>query len=235
MHLPITILPQPDDVTCGPTSLHAVYRFFGLDIDLHEVIRSVDYLEEGGTLAVFLGIDALKRGFGARLYSYNLSVFDPSWAALDRQELDARLAAQLEHKHHRKLHASTNAYRRFLSLGGEIRFTELSPRLLKKYLDHGLPVLAGLSATYLYNTAREFTDEQHQTIYDDLRGEPAGHFVILCGIDEHTGYVADPYRENPYSPDHHYAVPVLRLMHAVHLGVVTYDGNLLVIAPVVPE
>lgn len=201
---------------------------------LDDVITSVDYLEDGGTLAVFLGIDALRRGFQARLYSYNLAVFDPSWSELDRSALDAKLASQLKHKSDRKLRSSTAAYRRFLALGGEIRFTELTPGLLHKYLDLRLPVLAGLSATYLYGTKREFTDPDNQTVYDDLRGEPAGHFVVLSGIDNHTVYVADPFRENPYSPDHQYAVPLLRLMHAIHLGIVTYDGNLLVVAPAVP-
>lgn len=235
VHLPVSILPQPDDVTCGPTSLHAVYDYFGLDIPLGQVIDSVHYLEDGGTLAVFLGIDALRRGFKARLYSYNLAVFDPSWSGLEPSALDARLEAQLIHKQNRKLRDSTAAYRQFLALGGEIRFTELTAALLHTYLDRHLPVLAGLSATYLYNTRREFTGSDNQTVYDDLRGEPAGHFVVLCGIDEHTVYVADPYRENPYSPDHHYAVPLLRVMHAIHLGIVTYDGNLLIIAPEIPE
>jgi hypothetical protein len=234
VHLPVSILPQPDDVTCGPTSLHAVYRYFGEEVQLDEIIDSVDFLEDGGTLAVFLGIDALRRGYQARLYSYNLAVFDPTWSSLDPAALDAKLAAQLEFKADRRLLDSTAAYRQFLALGGEIRFTGLTAELLHKYLDLRLPVLAGLSATYLYGTRREYTGPDNRTLYDDLRGQPAGHFVVLCGIDGQTVYVADPFRENPYSPDHHYAVPLLRLMHAIHLGIVTYDGNLLVIAPVVP-
>ena len=27
--LPVEILPQPDETTCGPTCLHAVFRYFG--------------------------------------------------------------------------------------------------------------------------------------------------------------------------------------------------------------
>jgi hypothetical protein len=33
-----------------------------------------------------------------------------------------------------------------------------------------------LSATYLYQTKREFDNE-----YDDIRGNPVGHFVVICG------------------------------------------------------
>ena len=65
----LKILPQPDDVTCGLTSLHAVYSYLGYNIPLKMLISELDFLEEGGTLGVFLGIDALMRGFKATFYS----------------------------------------------------------------------------------------------------------------------------------------------------------------------
>ena len=37
--LQFDILPQPDDCTCGPTCLHAVYRYFGDEIPLTQVVR----------------------------------------------------------------------------------------------------------------------------------------------------------------------------------------------------
>ncbi|HKJ47383.1 MAG TPA: hypothetical protein VJ991_16230, partial [Balneolales bacterium] len=58
----VDILPQPTDSTCGPTSLHAVYSYYGDDIPLQDVIDQVHCFENGGTLAVFLAIHALKRG-----------------------------------------------------------------------------------------------------------------------------------------------------------------------------
>lgn len=89
----IRILPQPNDVTCGPTSLHAVYAHLGLNVPLQQLISEIESLEEGGTLGVFLGIDALKRGFKATIYSYNLKIFDPSWSDLKMPELRERLCA----------------------------------------------------------------------------------------------------------------------------------------------
>ena len=87
----IKILPQPDDVTCGPTSLHAVYSHLGYKIPLKKLISEIEFLEEGGTLGVFLGIDALKRGFKATIYSYNLKLFDPTWSNLKMPELREKL------------------------------------------------------------------------------------------------------------------------------------------------
>ena len=40
--LSLDILPQPDELTCGPTCLHAVYRYYGDDISLDQVIAEVD-------------------------------------------------------------------------------------------------------------------------------------------------------------------------------------------------
>ncbi|ARA93075.1 peptidase-C39 like family protein [Rhodothermaceae bacterium RA] len=227
----IRMLAQPDDVTCGPTSLHAVYDFLGLHLDLEDVIRGVDYLEEGGTLGVYLGLDALRRGFEAFLYSYNLKIFDPSWATLRRPALIDKLEAQLRYKKGKRFTENSRAYQRFLRQGGHLCFDDLTPALLHHYLDQNLPILTGLSATYLYNTRREYTNHLNRSVYDDLRGEPMGHFVVLCAIRGNRVVVADPYKENPISHDHYYEVDLHRLIRAILLGIVTYDANLLVIAP----
>jgi hypothetical protein len=230
--LDIPIHPQPDDVTCGPTSLHAVYSYFDYEIALREVIDSVNYLEEGGTLAVFLGIDALRRGFSATLYTYNLHVFDPSWATLDPGAMQAKLVGQLAYKKALRIEAATGAYCQFLEQGGRLRlFEELTPDLLAGYFDQEIPVLAGLSATYLYNTRREYLDPKSRSVFDDMRGEPVGHFVVLSGFTSGGVLVSDPFKENPISGDHRYVAPTERLLDAILLGIATYDANLLIIAP----
>lgn len=77
--LDFRILPQPTETTCGPTCLHAVYRYHGGRASLDTIIDEIPYFEEGGTLAVMLGINALKRGYKAKIYTYNLHMFDPTW------------------------------------------------------------------------------------------------------------------------------------------------------------
>ena len=52
------MLQQPDEATCGPTCLHAVFRYWGDDEALDSVIGRAERLEHGGTLAVFLACDA---------------------------------------------------------------------------------------------------------------------------------------------------------------------------------
>lgn len=116
--LPIKILTQPNDETCGPTSLHAVYQYFGDDISLDEVVAQVSYLESGGTLAVMLALHALKRGYEANIFTYNLNVFDPTWFYDAHVDLSAKLHEQLSYKPDKKLHLATGAYLELLSLGG---------------------------------------------------------------------------------------------------------------------
>ncbi|MDX9974204.1 MAG: C39 family peptidase [FCB group bacterium] len=228
--LELNILPQPDETTCGPTCLHAVYDYYGDAITLDEVVRQAPCLEGGGTLDVFLANHALSRGYRATIYTYNLRVFDPTWFAPGAPDLRDRLRAQLEHKKSPKLRVATNGYLEFLTLGGRLRFEDLNPYLIRKYLNQGVPILTGLSSTYLHRTSREHGDNCES---DDLRGDPAGHFVVLCGYDRATRQVlvADPLYPNPLAHHHRYYARIDRVICAILLGIVTYDANLLIIEP----
>lgn len=229
--LDLKMLRQPDDATCGPTCLHAVYRYFGDEIALDDVIAEIPQLELGGTLAVTLANHALRRGYGAMIYTYNLTVFDPSWFEGRQPDLAERLQAQARAKPDRRLAEATNAYLDYLSLGGELTMEDLRPGLLRRLLERDRPILTGLSATFLYRSPRELGTDKLQE--DDLRGESTGHFVVLCGWDreERSVRVADPLEDNPRFQEHIYWLPVERVINAILLGVLTYDANLLVLEP----
>ena len=222
------MLPQPDDTTCGPTCLHAVYRYHGTEVPLAEVIQAVPRLETGGTLGVLLGCDALRRGYAVSLFTYNLQVFDPTWFGPRPVDLVAKLRAQAKVKTSQKLRLACEAYVEFLQLGGRVRFEVLSGSLIRRYLNRDLPILTGLSSTYLYGTMREYGPEDDE---DDVRGTPAGHFVVLSGYDRKARMVqiADPLESNPHSPTRRYAINIDRVLNAILLGVLTYDANLLVL------
>ena len=223
------MLPQPNYTTCGPTCLHAVYRYWDFETPLQDVIDTVEPLPEGGTLAVRLAIHALRRGFRAEIFTYNLQIFDPTWFSLTSPAaLSQRLSEQRRHKRSEKLALATENYLEFLSLGGSLRYENLDAKLLRRFLRRGVPVLTGLSATYLYDCAREFNDE-----YDDIRGAPSGHFVVLSGYDPATREVsvADPLHDNPRFGSQYYRVAMNRLTASILLGILTYDANLLVITP----
>jgi hypothetical protein len=141
-----------------------------------------------------------------------------------------RLEAQMKSKRSKKLGIATNAYLEFLDRGGQLRFEDLTAGLVRRYLNRGIPILTGLSATYLYRSARE---KGSRMDYDDIQGEPSGHFVVLCGYDreERSVLVADPLLPNPVSETNQYVVNIDRLVCSILLGILTYDDNLLIIKP----
>lgn len=228
--LPIIMQPQPDEATCGPTCLHALYQFYGGKDSLRAVIERTQSLDTGGTLAVFLACDALRRGYAATIYTYNLQVFDPTWFKPPGADLSERLRQQMRYKTQEKLQTACRGYLEFLALGGQLRFADLTRRLIREYLGRSIPILTALSATYLYRSMREYGPEDTP---DDIRGEPSGHFVILSGCSpaERTVLVSDPLLPNPFSDTHLYAVDVDRVISSVLLGILTYDANVLIIRP----
>ncbi len=224
------ILSQPTDESCGPTCLQGVYNYFGDEIDLDFLIHDVKKLKDGGTLAVMLGNHALHRGYEATIYTYNLQVFDPSWFKKG-VDLSEKLSLQVAAKTSKRLEQATKAYLEYLKSGGKILFEELRPSLIRGVLAKKLPILTGLSATYLYKTATEIPETN---AYDDIAGSPSGHFVVICGYDKETrhAHIADPLSPNPmYDTKQYYSVDVQTLINAILLGIVTYDANILVIQP----
>jgi len=230
LELPVETLPQPDETTCGPTCLHAIYAYWGDDEPLAAVIRRARRLDHGGTYAVFLGCDALRRGYSVRIYTYNLTVFDPSWFGPDKVDLRERLSRQQRAKSDPRIYVATEGYLEFLELGGRIRFANLSRELIGGILRRGIPLLAGLSATYLYRQPREFGPDDTP---DDVHGVPSGHFVVIAGFDHGTGklLVVDPYQPHRYGPVLRYWVNADRVVGAILLGIVTHDANMLVVYP----
>jgi hypothetical protein len=221
---------QPDDTTCGPTCLHAVYEYYGDSISLQQVITEAKSLEGGGTLAVLLGNHALKRGYKATIYTYNLHVFDPTWFSEKGVSLTEKLKAQEAIRQEEKLSFATHGYLEFLESGGILKFEDLTLNLIRQFLKKSIPILTGLSSTYLYRAVRENPENNED---DNIAGSPSGHFVVLCGYNKETRevLVADPYKKNPVSGDHYYSVSIARLLGAVLLGILTHDANLLIIEP----
>ncbi len=231
--LQFDIRRQPDTTTCGPTCLHALYRYYGDPVGLKEVIEEVPEWQEGGTLAVYLAIHALERGYETTILPYDLNLFDPTWAGLPPEVMAAKLEAQLPHKMEWPgFEEATRAHLDYLSLGGRIEFKVITAALIRNFLKAGRPILAGLSATYLYDHPREW-ERDGEVMYDDIRGQSCGHFVVLSGYrkENRRVMVADPLQSNPMADGRYYEVDIYRLVCAIMLGILTYDGNLLIINP----
>jgi hypothetical protein len=223
-------IEQPDDVTCGPACLLMVLRCLGDERDFAEIAARVRRTRDGGTLGVHLGAAALELGYGARIASYNHRVFDPTWRALGRDELVRKLKSSRRHARRARVRESLGAYARFLELGGQVRFPELTSDLLVDTVDRGRPLITGLSATHLYRQVREIPETN---VEDDIRGEPVGHFVVVSGYSAGGARfaVTDPANDAPFGRGGRYRVDATRLLNSILLGVTTYDGVLVEVWP----
>lgn len=228
--LKVPIKQQPDETTCGPTCLHSIYQYYENSISLDSVIKDVYQFDEGGTIGALLATDALERGYSATIYSYNLQIFDPTWFGYKSEVIIQKLNEQMRFKRSKKFRLASEAYIRFLEMGGKLRFEDLRSTIIRRYLKRDQPLIVGLSATYLYKSAREYG---YNLDYDDIRGEPTGHFVVLHGYDTETRevYIADPIKTNPMGNGQFYKMKIDRVINAILLGIVTYDANLIIIKP----
>jgi hypothetical protein len=230
VRLPVEITRQPDGVTCGPTCLHAIYRYHGDELPLEEIIAGTRQVVTGGTLVSHLACHAQARGYRCTIYTWNHQVFDPSWFKPGVDQV-AKLREQVRWKGDQyALVEATRGYVDFLRAGGRLTDEDLTGRLIRRHLARGVPVLTGLSATYLYRAVRQYGPEG---IDDDIRGRPEGHFVIIDGYNpkRREFSVSDPYIDHPMADGQRYVVSEARLLAAIMLGITTYDANLLVVEP----
>jgi len=226
----LRIDPQPNDSSCGPTCLHAVYRHLGIEIELSDLVHTIQPVAGGGTIAANLGIDALNRGFKAHLHCFDLRIFDPSWFELNRLELASKVRQTLPYQTG-KLQACIQAHLEFLELGGTIGFGDLNPSLLGGYIKRQIPVIAGVSASWLYRSPRE-REEHGSVVEDDIAGRASGHFVVVTGYrsDSAIFTLSDPWPQRRFeSQNLSYEVSTWCLYSSILLGVESFDGNLLVI------
>jgi len=81
-------------------------------------------------------------------------VFDPTWFAPGAPAIEERLTTQMKVKRNPKVRTASKAYLDFLRLGGRICFEDLTSSLIRGLLKRSIPILTGLSATFLYRTAQ---------------------------------------------------------------------------------
>lgn len=230
IELPVVIERQPDYTTCGPTALHAVYRYYGDQIGLATVIRETPKLPGGGTLGVHLSVHALSRGYEVTTWMCSVRHMDPTWFQQPTDVL-AKLKARVEAKglgDDPRYGPALEATEQYMELGGKLVWGDLTPELIGKTLAQGTPLLTGTNGTYLYQCMRE-TEKGP----DDVRGEAFGHFIVLCGYssEDQSVSIADPLKDNPAHGTKYYRASVWRLLGAIFLGVSSDDGNLMLIRP----
>ncbi|MCB9675370.1 MAG: C39 family peptidase [Alphaproteobacteria bacterium] len=224
---------QPDEVTCGPSSLLSVLRYLGVDgAGLDDVIAATPRNPDGGTLAPHLGRAAQAFGHRSRIRPLAVKVFDPTWWNLPQAEVRDRLRRRTHALPEGALRRVHEAWLAYLEQGGEVVLGELRTHHLTEALDRGTPLICGLSVTWLYQHPREMPDDNRP---DDIHGSPVGHFVVVTGYADggDVFFVSDPWPHPPFEGDstETYAVGRRRLHQAILLGDATHDAVVMEVFP----
>ena len=77
--LAVDILPQPDETTCGPTCLHAIYRYWQEDEPLSEVIARTGKSSRAARWPYSWRATPCARATAPRSIPITSTVFDPTW------------------------------------------------------------------------------------------------------------------------------------------------------------
>ena len=223
VHLKFERYAQPDNITCGPTSFRMVLNYYGHPISHEETMKHFTIFPGIGVLDPHIAMAAMDLGFKVKTISFNYRVIHPSWTKLPREKLLEKLRAYLPRITNYKDSVSAAGYIRYLERGGTIEFQPMSRKLIVRYLQKGIPVIAALDMEYLYAGTVNWSE---------FKPEHATHFVVIYGYDADRDafQIADPWYEITIPNEKGmYSVSADRLMTAVLLGFQVNDGDLIII------
>ncbi len=214
---------QPDNITCGPTSLRMVLKHYGKNLSHQEMMKHFTIFPGIGVLDPHIAMAAMDLGFKVKTISFNYRVIHPSWENLPPDKLLQKLQIYLPQITNYKDSVSAAGYIQYLERGGTIEFHPLSRKLIVQYLRKGIPVIAALDMEYLYKGTVDWSE---------FKPEHATHFVVICGYNaaKDEFKVADPWHSIPIpNTKGFYPVSADRLFTAILLGFQVNDADLIII------
>ncbi len=223
IHLPVEPVCQPDDLSCGLCCLSTILTHYGRNLPIENLIKDIPPLPDIGLYDSHIGKAALDLGFQVTIYTYNYGVFHPVWNRLNREELIEKLIIKKDcpGMPHRVLAAQ--GYIEYLQAGGDLQFYPLSKELLITHFARGVPLIAALDMSFLYDCV---------AFYNEFAERRATHFVVLHGYDptSNTFDVTDPWYSIPIpNKNGQYAMDADRVINAIFLGQARNDSSIIVI------
>ena len=223
VHLGVRCVPQPDDLSCGLCCLRTILDYHGSPITLEELIKTIPPMPDIGVYDSQLGKAALEYGFQVTIYTYNYGIFHPVWNRLTRQELIEKLRVKKACVSTPSQALSAQGYIEYLEAGGDLLFYPLSREILIAHFMRGIPVIAALDMTFLYDCV---------AFYNEFSDRRATHFVVLHGYNpsNNTFDITDPWHSIPLPHKNgQYSLDTARVINAILLGQTRNDSSIIVI------
>jgi ABC-type bacteriocin/lantibiotic exporter with double-glycine peptidase domain len=190
---------------CGICCVRTLSGFYGKKVFSKQVLEKCD-LHPFGVFTVDLGLFLLEEGFDVDIYSFDLSLVNPSWSKSSETELLERLKElYLGDEFNRKKLEKTIS---FIECGGRFKVKIPEEKMLIDSIKKKVPVMISVNASVLY----------------DKRSDLA-HFVVVNGFTKNSFIVSDPFFEGEYS------VSKKKLLFAWFTESINSSGYLLKITP----
>ncbi len=184
---------------CGPTCLAEVMEFYTKEkFDIKDLVKESKSPYKNMDWFFLFGMSALKRGFKVKIITVSTEILDPSWISLNPKKLVRKMKKRIKYLEGRKrkdryliewnLEPLKKAVK-FIEAGGELIFSLITIDLLKYFVKKKMPIIVPVNENIFYGIKRTKDDE-----YDDIRGYPSGHIVVISGYAKKDFIITDSER-----------------------------------------
>jgi len=170
--------------TCGPSSLQQILAYYGIEMDLKKIMRNVKIYKGGFAFMSDLATYVKKLGFDSKIICYDASIVDPTWSELSKRKIIQKLVKRFKFEKN-----GIKKLIKFLKVNGKLEIRIPTKELILSYLKKKVPPIICLSSTILRGKSRRYKGK-----YDDIKGNPIGHFLVISGYDNGYFIVTDPSR-----------------------------------------
>lgn len=173
-----------------------IYSYFGIKVPLEKLLDDLKIDKYTGTFTAQLGLHAKNSGLQTLILCSNPYYVSPAWSKLDNQTIYKKIGGWLAFELQGKNKIRKNKFKKgtrfilaYIKNGGKIKIIDLTTRLIDGYLDQGYLMTGAIEESWLWEKRKIPKTAE----FDDIKGIPQGHFVVLYGHDAENYFVSDPY------------------------------------------
>ena len=175
--------------TCGPVCLLNIYKEIGIETDLKTILKELKINDKTTTYPAQLGTHLLSKGLNPILINSTPQTVSPSWENLSEKDVTAKLEQWIKINKKNKWLKSVKWLISYLKKGGKLKIADLTTSLIDRYLNEGYKVICCLEESWIWGERKI----EEKAVFDDIKGSPRGHFIILYSHTGNEYLVSDPF------------------------------------------
>lgn len=174
---------------CGPISVYTIHQFFGTTITTAEILKDLGVSTKTSTFPSQLAQHLRSFPYDVQLLTSCSYLVSPHWIGKSSLFIAEELQQWLVHHKRSPWRKGAQFLRDYLASGGMIKIINLTTHILDEYLEGGYLILACLEESWLWGRRKIVG----KAFFDDVKGSPRGHFVVLFDGNDHEYAISDPF------------------------------------------